>query len=210
MKLTRADKAAVQNGDSSYLVNKGIRYYSDQDYEVAIDYLHLAAVMGNSKAIGYLGSCYMYGKGVPEESDLGLSYLRIGMDNRDIDSLYRMGKLYCDGDVLEKDPELGIYYYETALAELLENYTVEERVNYPDLFYALSQEKLPEGGMEENLATSYLYLLIAEAGYTILVKKGFYGFEEKLKEVQDKKMDDRYDEDRKTVQKEFEEEYLLS
>ena len=116
MKLTRADKAAIQNGDSNYLVNKGIRYYYDQDYEVALDYFHLAAALGNGRAAGYIGHCYMHGEGVPAEVDLALSYFRIGMDSRDVESFYRLGKNYCDGVGVEKDHELGVYYYENALA----------------------------------------------------------------------------------------------
>lgn len=209
MKLTRADKAAIQNGDSNYLLNKGIRYFHDQDYEVALDYYHLASSMGNGRAAGNIGYCYMYGKGVPAEVDLALSYFRIGMDSRDIDSYYKLGKIYCDGDVLEKDFELGVYYYESALAELLENYTLEDQLNYPDLFYALSQEKLPEGRLGENLSASYKYLLIAELGYTIAVRDGAFYLETILEEVKEKKESELYQDIREGVSKEFEEEYLV-
>ena len=177
MKLTKADKAAIQSGDSNYLVNKGIRYYYDKDYEVAMDYFHLAAAMGNGKAIGSIGTCYLYGHGVPEENDIAMSYLRIAMDLRDVDAFYRMGWMYSNGESVEKDSELGIYYYEQALAELLENYSIQEQFNHPALFYALAKEKIVGGGMSENIAVSYKYLLVANMGYQLAIDDGKYYYE---------------------------------
>ena len=208
MKLTRADKAAIQNGDSNYLVNKGIRYYYDQDYEVALDYFHLAAALGNGRAAGYIGHCYMHGEGVPVEVDLALSYFRIGMDSRDVESFYRLGKNYCDGVGVEKDHELGVYYYENALAELLENGQLQEQLAYPALFYQLALEKAPGGGMGENLSTSYKYLLIAHTGYTLAIENGAFYYEKDLEEVQEKMNDDMYDGVKEIVEKEFRDEYL--
>jgi len=208
MKLTKADKAAIQNGDSNYLLNKGIRYYYDQEYEIALDYYHLAAAMGNGKAAGNIGYCYMYGEGVPAEVDLALSYFKIGTESRDIDSFYKLGKIYCDGVGVDKDHELGVYYFENALAELLENYQVHEQFEYPGLFYQLSLEKLPNGGMGENISTSYKYLLIAQTGYRLAIQNGAFYFEKNLVEVEDKMNDPIYENVKDDVLKEFQEEYL--
>ena len=208
MKLTKADRAAIQSGDSNFLVNKGIRYYYDQEFEFAVDYYHLAAAMGNAKAAGNLGYCYIYGRGVPQEVDLSLAYFRIAIEARDVDSFYKLGKIYCRGDVIEQDKELGVYYYENALNELFDNFSVREQLCYPGLFYAMAQEKLPDGGMGEDIAISYKYLLIAEMGYTIAVKDGAYYFENLLAEVREKMENSIFDDVREEMRKEFEEEYL--
>ena len=209
MKLTKADKAAIQNGDSNYLVNKGIRYYRDQEYEVSIDYFHLAATMGNGKAMGYLGVCYMNGQGVPAEMDLSLSYFRMATDTRDVEAFYQLGKIYCDGVAVEKDVELGVYYYENALAELLENESVTEQFKYPDLFYALALEKLPGGGLSSSISTSYKYLLVANMGYTLAIEDGAYYYENALEIVKDKMNDAIYDDVRNAVKKQFKEDYMI-
>ena len=209
MKLMKADKAAIQNGDSNYLCNKGIGFYYDQDFEVALEYYRLAAAMGNAKAIGNIGVCYMHGQGVPTEIDIALSYLRIAIDNRDIDAFYHLGKMYCDGDGVEKDRELGVYYYENALAELIDNYTLQDQFMYPALFYALALEKLPGGELNSNLSTSYKYLLIANMGYSLAIENGAFYFEHALEEVKNQMNETIYDDVRSTVKKEFKEEYSL-
>ena len=209
MKLTKTDKAAIQNGDSNYLCNKGIRYYYDQDYEVALEYYRLAASMGNAKAMGNIGVCYMHGQGVPTEVELALSYFRIAIDNRDIDAFYHLGKIYCDGDGVEQDHELGVYYYENGLAELIENYTLQDQFMYPALFYSLALEKLPGGGMSTNLSTSYKYLLIANMGYTLAIENGAFYFEDALEEVKNQMNHTFYDDVRNSVKKAFKEEYSL-
>lgn len=207
MKLTKADKAAVQSGDSSYLLNKGIRYFYDQDYEFALEYFHLSAALGNGRANGYLGYCYMYGKGVPVESDIALSYFHIALDSRDIDACYKLGTIYCNGDGVEQDVELGQYYYQNALAELLDNNPIQERFRYPELFLALAIEK-KSTGVDADLSTSYKYLLIAQTGFTLAVSGGAYYFEEKLEEVEKRLVDPIYKEISEVVRKEYEEEYL--
>lgn len=207
MKLTKADKAAIQNGDSNYLCNKGIRYYYDQDYEIALEYFHLAGAMGCGKAIGKIGVCYMYGEGVPAEVDIALSYFKIAMELRDIDAFYELGKIYCDGVGVEKDHELGVYYYENALAELINNYTLQDQLMHPALFYKLAIEKAPGGGMSSNISTSYKYLLVANMGYQLAIDDGAYFFENELEEVKNKMNEAIYDDVRTTVKKEFKEEY---
>ena len=209
MKLTKTDKAAIQSGDSKYLETKGNKYFYDQDYEVALEYYRLAAAMGNDKAIGNIGYCYMYGIGVPEEIDIAFSYFKIAMENRDVESFYKMGHIYCNGEKVEKDHELGVYYYETALAELIENYTLQEHFQYPALFYALALEKAPGGLLSESLSTSYKYLLIANMGYTLAIEDGAFYFEKELEDVKNKMNDSIYDDVRSAVKKEFKEEYMI-
>lgn len=209
MKLTRSDKAAIQNGDSNYLLNKGIRFYYDNDFEVALEYFHLAAAMGNTKAMGQIGHCYMYGDGVPAETDIALSYFRVATDAGDVDAYYELGKVYSTGYGVEKDSELGLYYYENALAELIENYSLQEQFAHPDLFYQLALEKLPGGGVSSNVSTSYKYLLIANMGYQLAVDDGAFYYEKRLDEVKTKMNDAVYDDIRSRVKKEFKEEYMI-
>lgn len=209
MKLTKADKTAIQNGDSNYLLNKGVHYYHQQDFEVALEYYHLAAAMGNGKAIGNIGNCYMAGEGVPAEADIAFSYYRIAMDLGDVDSFYHMGKIYCDGNGVEKDTELGVYYYESALAELLENETLQDHFEHPALFYELALQKLSDGELRSNLSTSYKYLLVANMGYTLALKNGAYYLESDFEKVKDKMTDTVYDDVRSSVKKQFKEEYMV-
>ena len=210
MKLTRADKYAIQNQDSDYLLNKGVHYYNEQDYEVAVEYYHLASAIGNARAVCNLGYCYMYGRGLPADTSLSLSYFRISADQREVEALYKLGKLYCTGFGVEMDKELGVYYYENALEELRENYTPMEYLDYPALFHAMAMEMLPEGGMKEDLKEAYKYLLIASMGYAYAIEKGAAYYRDANEEVGEKMDDPMFDDVREKARKEFEEEFLAN
>ena len=165
--------------------------------------------MGSARAVGLIGQCYLYGKGVPEETDIAFSYFRIAMDLGDVDSFYQIGKVYCDGEGVEQDRELGVYYYENGLAVLLENESLQEHFKHPDLFYELAVQKLLDGNTRSNLTASYKYLLIANMGYTLALKEGAYYLETAFEAVKDKMSDSVYDDVRSSVKKQFKEEYMI-
>ena len=165
--------------------------------------------MGNGKAIGNIGYCYMCGEGVPAEMDIAFSYYRVAMDLGDVDSFYHVGKIYCDGNGVEQDTELGVYYYECALAELLENETLQDHFEHPALFYELAVQKLSNAQLRSNLVSSYKYLLVANMGYTLALKNGAYYLESELEKVKNKMTDTVYDDVRSSVKKQFKEEYMI-
>lgn len=208
MKLTRADKYAIQCGDAEFINNKGAHYYNEMDFEVAVEYYHLAASMGSSLAVCNLGYCYMYGKGVASDTSLAISYFRIAADNKEVEALYKLGKIYCLGYGVEQDTELGCYYYDNALSVLDENYSYLEYLRYPALFHAMAIEMLPHGGKSEDLFKAFKYLLIAELGYTLALEDGRSYYANAKVEVSDKMADPIFDDIREKARKEFEDEYL--
>ncbi len=59
LKLTAADMAAISKGDSEYINGKGAKYYSNEEYKMAVEYYHIGASMGNVDSISNLGCCYL-------------------------------------------------------------------------------------------------------------------------------------------------------
>lgn len=207
MKLSKALKAAVQNQDATYVLQKGNQYFYDQDYEEAVEYYHLAAAMGEASSLGRLGHCYLYGKGVPEESDLALSYFRIGVEEGDIQSLYELGRAYCSGEVFEKDSELGLYYYEKAIQLIEDEYPMKEEIQHPELYYYHALERLNGEGIGRPYGDIYHELLLAKVGFQHLVENGVYDYQKLLDEVQEKLNDSLFDDVRDLVTNAFENEF---
>lgn len=206
MKLSRVDKVAIQSFDDEYLYKKGVSFFFDEDYEVALEYFHLAISMGNVKSLAYVGNCYMFGRGVPEELDLGLSYYKVAIEYEDVDATYRLGKLYDNGLGVEKDTELAMYYYKKAL-DFLENESYEEWLKYPELFYIMANEMQPGGRMMEDIKSSYEYLLISKEGYEIAIRDGAFYLEKEFNKVLEQINNNLYDNIKESIEKAFNEKY---
>lgn len=154
MQLTKADKLAVQEKNAEFLLDKGSKYYTEENYALAIEYYRLAAAMGSMQAVSNLGYCFMYGRSIPPNMDLALAYFQISAAAGVIDSLYKLGDIYEDGKSVEKDEELAVFYYQRAHDEIRSRYELCES-DYPSLYFALGRAHMPGGLMSPNLAYAY-------------------------------------------------------
>lgn len=169
--LTNTDHQAIQDKNSQYLLEKGAKYYANEDYAHAIAYYHLAASMGNMQAVSNLGYCYMYARSVPKNMSLALAYFQLSANAGVIDSLYKLGQIYQQGKDVPLDNEKAIYYYKQALDVINNNYQVSED-DYPSLYLTLAQAKMPDGILYTDLELAFEYLIIAISGYEKGVANG--------------------------------------
>ena len=170
--LTEADILAIERGDYDFLNNKGAKYYTEADYESAIEYYRLAAAMGCVYSISNLGYCYMYARSIEKNMPLAMAYFKIAAQKNNIDAQYKLGNIYEKGaDGIEKNEELAIYYYTLAIQTINDSY-VEEPERYPSLYLSVAKAHMPGGIMICNLKDSYRFLQIARRGYEIEKAEG--------------------------------------
>ena len=169
--LTDADVLAIQRGDDYFLNNKGAKYYVEGNYERAIEYYRLAAAMGNVQSISNLGYCYMYARSIEKNMSLAMAYFIIAAEKNNVDAQYKLGNIYETGaDGVEKDEELAIYYYTSAIRTINESYEEPER--YPSLYLRVAQAHMPGGMMICDLKAAYQFLQIARRGFEIEKTEG--------------------------------------
>ena len=165
LKLTKADIEAISARDADYINDKGVTHYRDGEYEYAIEYYRIAAAMGNRIAVSNLGYCYLYRRSVEKNVSLAMSYFKIAADRGVVDANYKLGSIYANGDEgVKRNRELSIYYYQKAATIVFrENMNPQ---NYPSLFFALAKEHMPKGKLYTDIRQAYVFLKIAEEGYT--------------------------------------------
>lgn len=171
--LTKTDLNAITLGDSNYINNKGVNFYTDAQYAKAVEYYRIAAAMGNIKAITNLGYCYLYGRSIDVNVSEAIALFVIASSKGDADAAYKLGDIYSRDKWKVKDKELSVYYYRMAASYIInEEWEGRHKVvwysdlqRYPSLCYALARELAPGGEMSTNIELSYQFLKHAEIGY---------------------------------------------
>lgn len=169
--FTKTDYLALDHGDYDYINNKGAKAYASGDYEIAIEYYRLAAVMGCVHSISNLGYCHMYARSIPKNMDLAIAYFRLAAAHDDVDALYKLGNIYKNGvDGIKADAEMALYYYRKAISVI--EHTLDNEYLYPSLYFAVAKELMPNGMLHCDLQTAYTYLNTAKMGCEIEEKEG--------------------------------------
>ncbi len=182
--LTGGDKLAVSRSDSAYFNDKGASCYLKEDYERAVEYYRLAAVLGSEQSLSNLGYCYMYGRGIPRNNSLAVAYFQLAADQGNVDAIYKLGDIYRRGACgVEKDPETASYYFHWA-GDIVGD-SVSQLRRYPSLCKALALEKMPGGYLPTDPEGAYAYLKLAKEGYEREIDAGARFYEDSLNEVQD-------------------------
>ena len=179
-KLTKADKIAISNYDSNYILDKGAKLYVDGTFKDSVEYYRLASSMGNIQATSNLGYCYLYGRDIEINVDLAIAYFTIAANKGNIDALYKLGDIYSRDKWVEADKELSLYYYNTALDYILKDKIecyddirwIDVLDDYPSLCFALGREMFIGGSMNTNLKLSFQLLKHAEIGYKREIENG--------------------------------------
>ena len=109
-------------------------------------------------------------------------YFHIAANFENVDGLYKLGDIYRNGIGVDKDIELGLYYFNLALNNIENNEEVDYR-DYPSLYFALAKEYFEDGSYETNLRKAYLYLLNAADGYEYQINNGMNFYRESLESV---------------------------
>lgn len=181
--LTNADYLAIQRGDYDFLNNKGAKYYTDGDYENAVEYYRLAAAMGSVQSVSNLGYCYMYGRSIEKNMSLAMAYFRAAAQKNDIDALYKLGDIYEKGtDGIEKDEEAAAYYYTLAIQKVHET-RYDEADRYPSLYLSVAKAHMPGGIMPCNVKDAYRYLQMARYGFEVEEAEGVKYHKDAYKET---------------------------
>lgn len=182
--LSNADLKAIQDYNSNYLLDKGANYYLAEDYALAVEYYHLAAALGNMQAISNLGYCYLYGRSVEKNESIAMAYFQLSADAGNIDSLYKLGEIYEKGKGVNRDPEFAVFYYSKAINEI-KNSDHHHIYDYPSVFLAVAQARMPGGLLPTNLENAYEYLLIAREGYELGIHNGMHYWQAALDKTEE-------------------------
>ncbi len=183
MELTGADYVAVSRADGDYFNEKGANCYLQEDYQRAIEYYRLGAILGNVDSLSNLGYCYMYGHGTNRQGSLALAYFELASRDGSIDAIYKLGDIYRRGACgVTVDPERASYYFHWA--EGIIGDSPRQLRRYPSLCKALAIEKMPGGYLPTDLEDAFEYLKLAKEGYEQEIQYGAHYYEKSLQEVE--------------------------
>lgn len=182
MKLSYSDMKAIDDNNSAYLFEKGLKLYNEGEYNKAIEYYRLSAALGNSIAVSKLAYCYKLGRNVEKDINLAHGYFALASRLGNIESTYELGNIYKD----KGDNEACAYYYAKAISYINEfehKNKVNIKTNFPFIYHAISKELMPGGIMNVNLFDAFNFLLIAQDGYEQGINNGNKDYEPLLMEV---------------------------
>lgn len=183
LKLTKADRIAIEKNDIEYLNRKGEDALFDENYEDAIEYYRLTAALGSDEAYLNLGYCYLYGRGTAKNESLAIAYFKMAADFDVIEALYKLGSFYGSGaESIERDKEVSLYYYDKAVEQIIDK--DDEPSEYPDLYYSYAQELMKGDDSEYDLGEAFDYLLTAHEGYAERIEAGVNTYQEVYDEVE--------------------------
>lgn len=213
--LTPTDLNAIMHGDSNYINNKGANFYSDAQYDKAVEYYRIAAAMGNVHAISNLGYCYLYGRSIDINVSEAIAMFTIASSKGDVDAAYKLGDIYSRDKWGVMDKEMSVYYYRMAASHIITEewegrYNVtwySDLQRYPSLCYALARELAPGGAMASNIELSYQFLKHAEIGYQKELANGASFYYESYVKVVEMLKSTYYDIIRAEYDSEFDDEY---
>lgn len=139
---------AADRGRSEAQFQLGFQYETapTPDYRRALEWYRRAAEQGNAMAQSNLATMYLFGKGVPRDTNAALEWSRKAAQQGNAVSQARLGAMYFAGDGVPQDALQAEYWLEQAATQ------------------GYSQAQLHLGTM----------LLLAEAGAERNVAKGLY------------------------------------
>lgn len=213
--LTKTDLNAITLGDSNYINNKGANYYTDAQYEKAVEYYRIAAAMGNVQSISNLGYCYLYGRSIDVNVSEAIALFIIASSKGDVDAAYKLGDIYSRDKWGVMDKELSVYYYRMAASYIInDEWEGRHKVvwhsdlqRYPSLCFALARELAPGGEMSTNIELSYQFLKHAKIGYQKELANGANFYKESYAKVIDMLKATYYDIVRVEYDSAFDDEY---
>jgi TPR repeat protein len=112
-------KKAVELGNSQASYNLGVEYRNKQEFETAFEYYKKANQFNKNYEDLTIAKCYYYGIGTQKNRKIALSIfkkIKFPESNQfEVDEAnYYAGKIYLEGEVVEKSIEKARYYFELA------------------------------------------------------------------------------------------------
>lgn len=216
--LTKTDLNAITLGDYNYINNKGVKFYTEGQYDKAVEYYRIAAAMGNVKATANLGYCYLYGRSIDVNVSEAIAMFIIASSKRDVDAAYKLGDIYSRDKWGVLDKELSVYYYRMAASYIIdEEWEGRHEIlwhsklqRYPSLCFALARELAPGGEMATNIELSYQFLKHAELGYEKELANGADFYKESYENVINMLKSEFYDIVREEYDSAFYDEYSFT
>jgi TPR repeat protein len=99
----------VYGADSQQVLQKGIEYFQNEDYQSALEYFGQAAAANNADAMFSLGWIYQFGKGVEQDYLEAVRWYQKGAEAGSVIAMESLGGMYEHGYGVAKDLEKAIY-----------------------------------------------------------------------------------------------------
>ncbi|MDI9408425.1 MAG: hypothetical protein QM523_04190 [Candidatus Pacebacteria bacterium] len=110
-------KIIADQGNSYAQGELGTFYFIWQgfkDTSLGLHYLELASEQGNTAAMIFLGTTYVWGQDVEKNTKLGADYYDRAAKRGDPEGLYNIGYMHDSGEYFKKDPVVAFAYYNVA------------------------------------------------------------------------------------------------
>ena len=85
--------------------------------EEALKWLRISAAQGHCSALSALGSCYLFGEGVPEDRTEAMVWIQKGAEKGDSWAQYTLGGHYARGLEVAKDLQQAVVWYGKSAAQ---------------------------------------------------------------------------------------------
>ena len=192
LKLSDTDLKAVEYRDGAFLNAKGADLYQKGDAAGGLEYYRLAACFEDRDALNNLGNCYLYGRNLPQNTDLALVYLELASTRGSIHATSSLGGVFGSDHWGRYDLERSDYYYLRAADMIMHgDWDVddvmynESLLEYPELCFALGRQFGKDGSMGEDFELSFMFLMAAEVGFGLHIGEGDPAYEEAREAVLD-------------------------
>lgn len=97
--------------EAEEMYNKGLDCYNRNDYSSAVEFFRKSAMLGNSNAQNYLGSCYYNGMGVAVEYSEAAEWHRKSAEQGNEVAQFNLGYCYEEGKGVEKNYDEAVKWY---------------------------------------------------------------------------------------------------
>tara|TARA_B110000444_G_C18810234_1_gene582158 strand:- start:517 stop:1470 length:954 start_codon:yes stop_codon:yes gene_type:complete len=170
--IAKSLQLSVSNGYHKAIPNYArlflLGWYYEEDFETFDLYMRMAAKKDLIEGIAYIGEYVFLGK-TQEEKEEGLKYLKIAAERNHTSSIFKLGRVYLDGNLLKKDYEEGISYIELAHKRndndatkyLCEAYVFEDK-QFLNKAIDICQINAAKGDMMNQYALSWAYSLTSD------------------------------------------------
>jgi len=165
--IAKSLQLSVSNGYHKALPNYATLFlfgwYFDEDFEAFDTYMRMAAQKDLIEGIAYIGEYALIGD-TEEKKQEGLKYLKIAANRNHMESIYKLGRVYLDGELVKKDYKKGMSYIEfahqnknnEATKYLCNAYVFEEKQNLNEAI-DICQKNAANGDMMNQLSLSWAY-----------------------------------------------------
>lgn len=130
--LSAMSQSQIKNEkkNNSKLLEEAYGYYSNRQYNKALECYNKLAKKGNEEAMCYLGVMYGKGLGVPKDDNASFKWFKKSAEQGFALSQYAVGNCYKNGNGVSKDYNLAVSWYKKAAEQGIDDAQYELGVCY--------------------------------------------------------------------------------